>query len=1286
MTTENTPVNTGRTCLTYLLCGWMIIYPVSPAVSAPVVPDNPATQTDRAGNGVPVINIAAPDGSGISHNTYQQFNTGPEGLILNNSTDKLTATELGGLIQNNPALTAGKEARAIINEVTGANRSQLNGFIEVAGKEANVMVANPYGITCNGCGFINTPQATLTTGKPVFAPDGGLQALEVTQGVLSFDGKGLNAQTTDAVKLIARATEINAELHARDLTIITGAQRVGSDGTITALKGAGEIPRLAVDTGALGGMYAGRIRLVAGEQGVGVNLGRITARQGDIQLDSAGRLVLKDSYAQNNLTVSAPEIALAGKHAAGQKADLHSQQLLTTDNSVLKAGETLTLRTDGNITLKGSQLTTEKPDGGVTLSGAVLTQTGSTLDAGNIALDGARSVTQDSGSQTTARQNVTISGHETVSLGGKTAAGGQLSVNAGTLNSAAGSEMHSGGDTLIRADDVRLGGTLSAGRDTDLRGDTVVISGQATAVRNSDINSRAADISGVIQAENAVNLTTTQLNQSGKLLAGGPLQITTDTADIRGTAGSLTDTRIAVKQGLTTGKDSRLTAENTLTVLAGAADIRGTLHGRNGITLRADGAVKTAAGSQLGSEHDITLHSITLNSRRDTALDGAQVSGDKVTVSTGRDLTLRSQQDSDRYDSRQTGTSAGISVPVYGTGGGGNLSHSRDKMHSTYDSVQEQTGIFAGKGGYDITAGKHTQLDGAVIASKADKDRNRLETGTLGWTDTENKAEFKTEHSGAGLSTGDSLPGALLKTAAGTLLSQGGNQGNAQGTTKSAVSEGQWIIRNTADQEQDTAGLSRDTDNANGGILPVFDKEKEQKRLQQIQVIGDLGGQMSDIIRTQGDIEGLRVAKAVNPGITDAAALRETDAYKAAAKEYGTGSDIQKAAQAVTGVLTGLAGDNPAGALANGLSPYLAAEIKKQTTDPLTDEVNTTANTLAHALLGAVSAYLNNQDPAAGALGAGGGELAARIIAKQLYPDTRPEDLSEQQKQRVSTLSSLAGGLAGGLVSGNSDGAVTGAKTAKNAVENNWAAAAARLTVSGCAKIPSCRAAAIEAGLGTLFGASTAAITMNDLSDSDRNMVLVASISNDPRLFSILSPEQKAAYESWTGKTVPNTGGDQLAGTDSSGKLENPVSEQSKGTSLVTPNPSDEKGITNTGNTDGNLNTGGNTTVTPIPAGPSKDDLAYLANHKNDIENSWHQGSFDSPADSLQKHYEKHGKEVGANDIEQYQRKAEEFSRNLRGAKTSQIRGATDNVTRYYKNGKYIDRTDDGKIISFGKQ
>ncbi|HAS8353401.1 TPA: filamentous hemagglutinin N-terminal domain-containing protein, partial [Vibrio vulnificus] len=914
---------------------------------------------------------------------------------------------------------------------------------------------------------------------------------------------------------------------------------------------------------------------------------------------------------------------------AGRETQVRGSDIISRQDVTLSGGS-VTLD-PGRDLRRRDEFSAQKSSGlSVSLSGAV----GSAVNAAYTTAQQARRET-DGRLQALKGTQAALSGvqayqaNEKIDLGdteGGSAVGISLSLGA----QSASSEQHLTQNTLT-------GSTVSAGRDIHVTaagkgkdtgsGDIVVTAGQLKAGRHTTLDAQQ----DIILQNGAETQNTTGSNKS----SGG---------------------NIGVSIGIG-GKD------NGIQVFANMNTARGKEKG--------DGTQYAETTLDSGG-------SIILNSRRDTALDGAQVSGDKVTVSTGRDLTLRSQQDSDRYDSRQTSTSAGISVPVYGTGGGGNLSHSRDKIHSTYDSVQEQTGIFAGKGGYDITTGKHTQLDGAVIASAATADKNRLETGTLGWTDTENKAEFKTEHSGAGLSTGDSLPGALLKTAAGALLSQGGNQGNAQGTTKSAVSEGQWIIRNTADQKQDTADLSRDTDNANGSIRPVFDKEKEQKRLQQIQVIGDLGGQMSDIIRTQGDIEGLRVAKAVNPGITDAAALRETDAYKAAAKEYGTGSDMQKAAQAVTGVLTGLAGDNPAGALANGLSPYLAAEIKKQTTDPLTDEVNTTANTLAHALLGAVSAYLNNQDPAAGALGAGGGELAARIIAEQLYPDTRPENLSEQQKQMVSTLSSLAGGLAGGLVSGNSDGAVTGAKTAKNAVENNWAAVVtgtARLTVSGCAKIPSCRAAAIEAGLGTLFGASTAAITMNDLSDSDRNMVLVAAISNDPRLFSMLSPEQKAAYESWTGKTVPNTGGDQLAGTDSSGKLENPVSEQSKGTSLVTPNPSDEKGITNTGNTDGNLNTGGNTTVTPIPAGPSKDDLAYLANHKNDIENSWHQGSFDSPADSLQKHYEKHGKEVGANDIEQYQRKAEEFSRNLRGAKTSQIRGATDNVTRYYKNGKYIDRT-----------
>ncbi|GAB2948280.1 VENN motif pre-toxin domain-containing protein [Hafnia psychrotolerans] len=202
-----------------------------------------------------------------------------------------------------------------------------------------------------------------------------------------------------------------------------------------------------------------------------------------------------------------------------------------------------------------------------------------------------------------------------------------------------------------------------------------------------------------------------------------------------------------------------------------------------------------------------------------------------------------------------------------------------------------------------------------------------------------------------------------------------------------------------------------------------------------------------DVIRTQGEIAGLKAQ--TDPGALSQAREQLTKdgkpasdadvmqrAYNNAMQQYGTGSDLQKAAQAVTGTLTALAGNNLAGALASGASPYLATEIKKLTT---TDgQVNVAANAIAHAVLGAVTAQLNNQSAVAGGLGAGGGELAARYIASQLFPDKTADQLNESEKQQVSALSQLASGLAGGLATGDAGGAVTAAQTGKNAVENNF--------------------------------------------------------------------------------------------------------------------------------------------------------------------------------------------------------------------------------------------------------
>lgn len=196
-----------------------------------------------------------------------------------------------------------------------------------------MMVANPYGITCNGCGFINTPNVTLTTGKPVMNADGNLQSFDVTKGSITIEGQGLDGSLSDSVSILTRATDINASLHAKDLTVIAGANRITADGRVSALKGEGDVPKVAVDTGALGGMYANRIRLTSTESGVGVNLGNLNARSGDITLNSAGKLVLKDSLASGNTTVSGTDVTLSGDNKAGGNLNVTGTTALTLNQS-----------------------------------------------------------------------------------------------------------------------------------------------------------------------------------------------------------------------------------------------------------------------------------------------------------------------------------------------------------------------------------------------------------------------------------------------------------------------------------------------------------------------------------------------------------------------------------------------------------------------------------------------------------------------------------------------------------------------------------------------------------------------------------------------------------------------------------------------------------------------------------------------------------------------------------------------------------------------------------------
>ncbi|EKH4538747.1 VENN motif pre-toxin domain-containing protein, partial [Escherichia coli] len=404
-------------------------------------------------------------------------------------------------------------------------------------------------------------------------------------------------------------------------------------------------------------------------------------------------------------------------------------------------------------------------------------------------------------------------------------------------------------------------------------------------------------------------------------------------------------------------------------------------------------------------------------------------------------LTLTSEQDSDRYDSKQQNASAGGSFTFGSMSGSASVNLSRDKMHSNYDSVQEQTGIFAGRGGFDVTTGQHTQLNGAVIASTATADKNRLDTGTLGFSDIENRADFKTEHQSAGLSTGGSVAGNFLGNMANNLLVGANHEGHADSTTQSAVSAGNITIRDTKSQKQDVADLNRDAAHANQTLSPIFDREKEHQRLQQAQLTGEIGNQVADIARTEGQIAGEKAKRdpaALNQARAELEAagkpFTEQDvaqrAYNngMAASGFGTGGKYQQAIQAATAAVQGLGGGNLSAALAGGAAPYIA-EIIKQTTPDGAGRV------AAHAVVNAALAVAQGNNALAGAAGAATGEVVG-MIATQMYGKPVSE-LSETEKQTVSTLATVAAGLAGGLVGDSGGAAVAGAQSGKTTVENN---------------------------------------------------------------------------------------------------------------------------------------------------------------------------------------------------------------------------------------------------------
>ena len=543
-------------CFSLLLAfgqAWIV-----PAQAAGIAADKaaPANQQPtilQTANGLPQVNIQTPTSAGVSVNQYRQFDVDGKGVILNNSRSN-TATHTGGWIQGNPWL-AGGEARVIVNQINSSNPSQLGGYIEVAGRRAEVIMANPAGIQVNGGGFINAAGITLTSGRPIIN-NGHLEGFRVRSGSVDVSGNGLDTSGADYTRILAQAATVNAGIWAQDLQISAGSNDIAANGATAAVSdGPSPAAAVAVDTGALGGMYAGKISLISTEKGVGIhNAGQLFAAAGGVSLAAdgeivnSGSIVAADKSGSSSADKAAVAIQAAHFHNSGSLSAQGAARIQTAslnNSGLLASAAELNIRNQAALANSGriNAARLDMETGRLNHSGHT-TQTGSqdlAIEAANLhnraggligytPIDSGNNGASDQGnsSHPSAPPTTATGGGRTESAPAPTAPqalpAGRISVSDGLDNS--GSISANGNTDLSTHQSLSNQGGLNLNR--------LSAAGRSLSNTSGRISAHSADIrtdtfrnhSGSLQSSDGLNIHTQTLdNHQGTLQSAGSLHI-----------------------------------------------------------------------------------------------------------------------------------------------------------------------------------------------------------------------------------------------------------------------------------------------------------------------------------------------------------------------------------------------------------------------------------------------------------------------------------------------------------------------------------------------------------------------------------------------------------------------------------------------------------------------------------------------------------------------------------------------------------------------------------------
>lgn len=553
-------------------------------------------------NGVPVVDINTPNSSGLSHNFWDDLNVDKNGLIFNNGTSA-SDTVLAGQIAGNSNLVGGP-AKVILNEVVSRNASVINGMMEVAGNKADLIVANPNGITMNGGGSINTGKLTLTTGKAQLT-DGELAGYNVNGGTITV-GKLSSASPTE---ILSRNVVINGKVTADELNIVAGNNYVNARGEVAGTVAASGLRNYySVDVSALGGMYANKINLVSTEAGVGVrNQGTIAGGVNGIKIDTKGILLNSNAKIQSAGLI---DIKTNGRidNTTGEISSIDTISINTNKGEIVnsRAGR---IATNGNININ---------------SGALTNSNGKIAAAGMLAVDTNKATLTNTGKGKTVGIEAGIVALKTGNLNSRNGqiSGGYVGIDAASIDNSGGNLQSAGDIDILSAGNINNNkGLIRAANGHLTLGSGGTISNETT--KTADTNS--SDSLGIISQKELYIGAKRIVNRGGQIASNDVVTVKS-TGDIDNYTGKIVSSVKVLARGTSLNND------------------RGGLSADRGVDIAVSGTVSNNIGVISSNKSDVELNAgdidnvgglmlgenITLNAKNNVNNDTALIVARKL--------------------------------------------------------------------------------------------------------------------------------------------------------------------------------------------------------------------------------------------------------------------------------------------------------------------------------------------------------------------------------------------------------------------------------------------------------------------------------------------------------------------------------------------------------------------------------------------------------------------------------------------------------------------------------